>query len=221
LDSSGDSLHRRGYRPVQLRAPINEALAAGIILRTGWDASAPFADPMCGSGTLPIEAAWIALRRPPGLTRKRFGFMGWLDHDRGEWAAMRDEARMGILKALPAPVLGSDERTDAVEHARQNARAAGIGHALDFQRTDFRHVRLPETPGTVLLNPPYGERIGEEKDLIPLYRAIGDLARRCPGWRVWVFTGNERLGRAVGLPPRQAVKLFNGKIPCQLLEFGA
>ena len=146
--------------------------------------------------------------------------MGWLDHDRGEWAAMRDEARMGILKALPAPVLGSDERTDAVEHARQNARAAGIGHALDFQRTDFRHVRLPETPGVALLNPPYGERLGDEDELIPLYRSIGEVVgEHWAGWRLAVFTSNDRLARKVKLPVLKQTPFFNGSLECKLWEY--
>src|SRR5207247_8076466 len=106
LDSSGESLHKRGYRPVQTRAPLNEALAAALILQSGWRGETPFADPMCGGGTLAIEAAWIALRRPPGLTRRRFGFQGWMDFDIAEWAALRDEARAGVLKSLAAPVVG-------------------------------------------------------------------------------------------------------------------
>src|SRR5438270_630229 len=128
LDSSGESLHKRGYRPIQTKAPLNEALAAALVLLSGWRPETAFADPLCGSGTLPIEAAWIALRRPPGLTRRRFGFMGWMDFDVALWAELRDEARHGVLKHLAAPVAGSDVRRDAVAFAQTNARAAGIGH---------------------------------------------------------------------------------------------
>src|SRR3954451_8258203 len=117
LDSSGDSLHKRGYRPIQTRAPLNEALAAALVLLTGWRGGTPFIDPLCGSGTLAIEAAWIALRRPPGLTRKRFGFQGWMDFDVELWTDLRDEARRGVLKQPAAPVLGSDVRRDAVQFA--------------------------------------------------------------------------------------------------------
>jgi putative N6-adenine-specific DNA methylase len=219
LDSSCDSLHRRGYRPIQLKAPINEALGAALVLRTGWDGSTPFRDPLCGSGTLPIEAAWIAMRRPPGLTRRRFGFMGWMDYDVAEWAELRDEARRGVLKALPAPVSGSDIRADAVLHAGQNARAAGIGHLVRFERADVTRLELPAGPGVVVCNPPYGERIGEERELFALYNGLGELARRSPGWAVWVFTGNPRLASAIG-EPDEVVRLYNGKIPCQLLRFG-
>ena len=221
LDSSGDSLHKRGYRPIQTKAPLNEALAAAMVLRTGWRGATPFADPMCGSGTLPIEAAWIALHRPPGLTRKHFGFMGWMDYDVRLWTALRDEARRSVLKRLPAAVVGSDVRADAVAHSRTNARAAGIGHLVRFERQDVRDFRPPEgPPGVIVCNPPYGERIGEEKELKPLYRALGEvLYQRCPGWRAFVFTGNARLAREIDMKPVRKVPLMNGKIPCELLAF--
>lgn len=220
LDASGESLHKRGYRPIQTKAPLNEALAAGLILLSGWDGSTPFVDPLCGSGTLPIEASWIALRRPPGLTRKRFGFQGWLDFDVGLWAAIRDEARSGVLKSLPAPILGSDLRGDAIEFSRTNARAAGVGNLLQFSRGDVRDFRPPDSPGTLICNPPYGERIGDEKDLVELYRTLGEVFReRCAGWRVFVFTGNGALARQIGLPVAERVHLFNGRIACQLLRY--
>jgi len=221
LDSSGESLHKRGYRPVQTKAPLNEALAAALVLLTGWRGYTGFADPLCGSGTLPIEAAWLALRRPPGLTRKRFGFQGWMDFDVRLWTALRDEARRGVLRALPAPVAGSDARGDAVSFALNNARAAGIGHLLRFEKRDVRDFRPPPGPAGVLLcNPPYGERLGEEKELRGLYRLLGEVfCRRCPGWTAYVFTGNPRLAAAIGLTPAAEVPLFNGKIPCQLLKF--
>jgi putative N6-adenine-specific DNA methylase len=221
LDSSGDSLHKRGYRPIQTKAPLNEALAAGLVLLTGWHGDVPFADPLCGSGTLCIEAAWIALNRPPGLTRRRFGFMGWMDFDIALWTELRDQARRGIRKALPAPILGSDLRKDAVAFARGNARAAGIGHLLRFEVWDVSAFQPPEgPPGVILCNPPYGERIGEERELKDLYRTLGEVFQRCAGWSAFVFTGNPRLARCIGLRARREVQLFNGKIPCRLLEFG-
>lgn len=221
LESSGESLHKRGYRPILTRAPLNEALAAALVLLTGWRGETAFVDPLCGSGTLPIEAAWLALRRPPGLTRKRFGFQGWLDFDVGLWAELRDEARRGVLKALPAPIVGSDLRRDAVQFATTNARAAGIGHLLSFEQQDVRAALPPPgEPGVLLCNPPYGERIGEEKDLRPLYALLGEVFRsRWQGWQAFVFTGNARLARDIGLTPAEKTPLFNGKIPCQLLRF--
>ena len=221
LDSSWDSLHKRGYRPILTKAPLNEALAAGLLLQSGWDPATPLVDPLCGSGTFCIEGAWIALNRPPGLTRKWFGFQGWLGFDRPLWNAIRDDARRGVLQALPAPIRGSDVRRDAVEFARTNARAAGVGNLLAFDRLDVRDARPPEgLPGVVICNPPYGERIGDEKELVGLYRLLGEVfAAHWSGWRAFVFTGNDRLARKVGLPVKGSVPFFNGKIPCRLWEF--
>jgi putative N6-adenine-specific DNA methylase len=221
LESSGESLHKRGYRPIQTKAPLNEALAAALMLLSGWQEDTPFVDPLCGAGTLAIEAAWIALRRPPGLTRRRFGFQGWMDFDVRLWTGLRDEARRGVRKQLPAPVLGSDVRRDALSLARSNARAAGVGHLVRFELKDVREFRPPPgPPGTLLCNPPYGERIGEEKELQGLYQLLGEVFRqRCAGWRACVFTGNQALARQIGLTPAEQTPLFNGKIPCRLLRF--
>jgi putative N6-adenine-specific DNA methylase len=256
LDSSGDSLHKRGYRPILTKAPLNEALAAGLVLLSNYECRMSndesmtndqgpnaersairhsgssslirhstfdirhFIDPLCGSGTLCIEAAWIATRRPPGLTRKHFGFMGWMDFDIRLWTHVRDEAREGVLKQLPAPIIGSDLRRDAIEFSNTNARAAGVGNLLRFERKDVKDFAPPlGRPGVILCNPPYGERIGEEKDLISLYRTLGDVFRRCAGWSCYVFTGNARLANEIGLQPAEQIPLFNGKIPCRLLRF--
>jgi putative N6-adenine-specific DNA methylase len=220
LDSSGESLHKRGYRPIQTRAPLNEALAAAIVLRTGWQGTTPLVDPLCGSGTLPIEATWLALRRPPGLTRRRFGFHGWMDFDVATWTAIRDEARAGVGKMLAAPIVGSDERSDAIAFARDNARAAGIGHLVRFEKQNARDARPPSAErGTLVCNPPYGERIGEEKELRSLYELLGEVLRtHWRGWSAFVFTGNQRLARCLGLQPVEEWPLFNGKIPCRLLR---
>lgn len=220
LDSSGASLHKRGYRPIQTRAPLNEALAAALVLTTDWDGTTPFADPMCGSGTLPIEAAWLALRRPPGLTRRHFGFQGWMDYDVRLWTALRDQARAQVRTRLPAPVLGSDVRGDAVSLAGRNARAAGVGHLLRFILRDLADFRPPEgPPGTVVCNPPYGARLGEARALAPLYETMGRVfAERCRGWRVYVFAADTGLARRLGVEVIDAVPFFNGKIPCRLLR---
>ena len=221
LDSSGESLHKRGYRPILTKAPLNEALAAALILQTGWRGETALVDPLCGSGTLCIEAAWMALRRPPGLTRKRFGFMGWMDYDVGLWTSLRDEARHAVRKSLDHPILGSDARSDAIHFAKTNARAAGIGHLLHFEMRDVRDFRPPPgLPGILICNPPYGERIGEEKELRGLYRTIGEVFREhCPGWTLYVFTGNAFLARQLGMKQHQQWDFFNGKIPCRLLRF--
>ena len=221
LESSGESLHKRGYRPILTKAPLNEALAAGLILLTGWRGDVPLLDPLCGSGTLCIEAAWLALKRPPGLTRRRFGFMGWMNYDVGLWTAVRDEARGQVGRQLPHPILGADVRRDAIHFAEANARAAGIGHLLRFEQRDLNDFSPPEgPPGIIICNPPYGERIGEEKELKGLYRTLGTVFReRCPGWTLYVFTGNAFLARQIGLKATQVFDLFNGKIPCRLLRY--
>jgi putative N6-adenine-specific DNA methylase len=221
LESSGESLHKRGYRPILTRAPLNEALAAGLVLMTGWHGESPLVDPLCGSGTLCIEAAWIALGRPPGLTRRRFGFMGWMDFDIALWTELRDQARRQVLTRLPHPILGYDERRDAIQFSRGNARAAGIGNLTRFEVKTLRDFRPPDgPPGVLICNPPYGERIGEEKELRGLYKEMGKVFKEvCQGWKLFVFTGNAFLARQIDLKPARQIHLFNGKIPCRLLEF--
>jgi putative N6-adenine-specific DNA methylase len=219
LDSCWDSLHKRGYRPALNRAPLNEALAAGLIQSIGYDGSMPLHDPMCGSGAIVIEAAWIAMKRPPGLTRKHFGFMGWMDFEIGEWATIRDDARAGMLKQLPAYVGGSDIRTDALEYSRGNAKGAGIGSLVQFMRADVKSFIPPEgPPGLLICNPPYGERIGDIRELKPVYRAMGETFRRCEGWKSWVFTSLDAPWREIG-KPIEAIPFWNGKIACKLFRF--
>ena len=223
LDSSWDSLHKRGYRPIQTIAPLNEALAAGLLLQSGWDPETPLVDPLCGSGTFCIEGAWLSLNRAPGLTRKWFAFQGWIDFDRPLWNAIRDDARRAVRKELAAPITGSDNHPGALELARTNARSAGVGHLVKFLRRDIRDCRPPDNapPGVVICNPPYGERIGEEKEWLGLYAAIGEtIGEHFPGWRLFVFTSNAKLARKVGLPVRGRTPFFNGKLECQLWEFG-
>jgi putative N6-adenine-specific DNA methylase len=221
LESSGESLHKRGYRPVLTKAPLNEALAAALVLRSGWNPATPFVDPLCGSGVLPIEASWIALARPPGLTRKRFGFQGWMDFDVQLWTGLRDAARQGVRKRLEAPIRGSDLRRDAISFAQTNARAAGVGHLLEFDVKNVRDFQpLADAHGTIVCNPPYGERIGDVKELKALYRTLGEVFRtRAFGWMAWVFTGNAELAKYIDLEPVEAIPLFNGKLPCRLLKF--
>jgi putative N6-adenine-specific DNA methylase len=221
LDSSGESLHKRGYRPVQTRAPLNEALAAGLVLLAGWDGSVPLVDPMCGSGTIPIEASWISLDRPPGLTRRRFGFHGWLDFDLGKWTAIRDAARRQVKNALAAAIAGSDVRRDAIALARRNARAAGVGHLLEFSLRDLRDLPPHGLPaGVIFCNPPYGERLGDRRQLAGLYRIIGETLKRCcAGWTAYILSGNPELEEQIGLRPAATTPLFNGALACRLLKY--
>lgn len=223
LDSSWDSLHKRGYRPIQTKAPLNEALAAGILLHLGYDGSTPLVDPLCGSGTFPIEAALIATDKPPGLTRDWFGFQGWLDFDRPMWSAMLYDARRSA-KPRPAHVIqGRDSHPGAVRLATDHVRAAGFGQAIAITQEAWEKQLPPAgPPGLIICNPPYGERLGEEETWRPLYRSLGERTKSLwPGWRLAVFTGSDRLASEIGLPVIRKTPFYNGSIPCKLWEFGA
>ena len=224
LDSSWDSLHKRGYRPIQTRAPLNEALAAGLLMHLGYDGSEPLADWMCGSGTFLIEGLWIAQNRPPGLTRKWFSFFGRPDFDRALWAAIRDDARQGLIAKVEFPPTGSDMREDAVHFARENAAAAGVGNILQIEKNELggAHPGFAEKPGLMICNPPYGERLGEEEELIPLYRRMGQkFAENWPGWRLAVFTSNNMLAKQIRLPVVRWSPFYNGGLECRLWEFAS
>ena len=221
LDSSWDSLHKRGYRPISTRAPLNEALAAGLLLQVGYDGTRPLWDPLCGSGTFAIEAAMIALHRPPGLTRKWFAFYGWMDFDKGHWASLREDARRRMRTTLEHPIGGSDVRDDAIYFAHENAKLAGLGHLLRFEKCDLRQSQPPTTTlGQIICNPPYGERIGEEAELDELYATIGDVtANRWAGWDLAIFTVNNPHTRKVRRPVRSNHPFFNGSLNCKLWQY--
>jgi 23S rRNA G2445 N2-methylase RlmL len=176
---------------------------------------------MCGSGTFLIEAAWIALRRPPGLTRKWLGFMGWPDFDPGVWSAIRDHARQKMRPRPANRIVGSDLRQDAVHHAARNIKTAGIGHLVDVRQSDFQHLSPPTTvPGLIICNPPYGERLGHDQELIALYQSLGMTIRRhWPGWRFVVFTAADHLAQQIRLKPHRVTAFFNGSLKCRLWEF--
>ncbi|MEZ6139718.1 MAG: THUMP domain-containing protein [Zavarzinella sp.] len=221
LDSSGDSLHKRGYRPALTKAPLNESLASGILYLSGWQPSIPLYDPMCGSGVFPIEACWMALNRPPGLTRKHFGLMGWMDFDIQLWTGLRDQARTEMLAELPAPIVGSDIRKDVVEFAKVNGKTAGVGNLLKWLVTDVCKSEPPTTePGIIICNPPYGERIGDLNEIRELYQWMGDhFRKRFQGWRFVVFTSEDAPWKYLGPKPEKSTPLWNGKIQCKLLNF--
>jgi putative N6-adenine-specific DNA methylase len=222
LDSSWDSLHKRGYRPIQTRAPLNESLAAGLLLHLGYDGTFPLVDWMCGSGTFLVEGAWIAMRRPPGLTRKWFSFFGGLDFDKSLWGDIRDTAREEVATTLAFPPRGSDVRADAVELAQHNAKGAGIGHLVTVKKLELADAKpLPgEPPGIVICNPPYGERLGDEDEWIPLHRKMGAaFAENWPGWRLALFTASDKLAKQLKLKVVRTTHFYNGSLPCKLWEF--
>ncbi len=223
LDLSGDSLHRRGYRTQDTGAPLKENLAAAILLAADWPAIAAaggaLLDPMCGSGTLPIEAALMAADWAPGLNRDYFGFSGWLGHVPAHWRALREEAearRIAGLAQLP-PILGSDSDSRAVDIARANARRAGLAEHLRFMACDLGDIHPPAAHGLLVANPPYGERLGEAARLTPLYARLGQVLReRFGGWQAAVFTANPEAARGLGLPAERQLTLYNGALACRL-----
>jgi putative N6-adenine-specific DNA methylase len=220
LDTSGDSLSKRGYRKIPLQAPMQETLAASVLLASGWQGEGHFVNPMCGSGTLAVEAALIALNRAPGLVRTGFGFMHLKGFTPSRWREMRTRARKAVRKQLPGKIVATDIRPEAVEAARQNARTAGVDQLIDFAVCDFRQTPVPEGSGMIMLNPAYGERLGEIAALEAVYQEIGDFFKKQgPDYRGYIFTGNLDLARKIGLKTKRRIPFFNGEIECRLLEY--
>lgn len=228
LDLAGDSLHRRGYREEGASAPLKENLAAAILLRAGWPAIAAnggtLIDPMCGSGTLPIEAALMAADCAPGLTRPHWGFSAWKQHDPAAWADLVEEAqrrRAAGLERLPS-IRGYDRDPRALEAARHNLERAGLTGRIIFERAELADCApLPaDRPGLFVVNPPYGERLGEDSELPGLYADIGRVLReRFSGWQAAVFTGNPDLAGNIGIRFRKTNTFFNGPIECRLYSY--
>lgn len=231
LDLSGESLHRRGYRLKQGSAPLKENLAAGILLRAGWPAlaqeGAPLLDPMCGSGTLLIEAAYLAADVAPGLGRANFGFERWLNHRNDVWLELRGEAierrRAGLAGERPE-IRGYDADLKVIRAAEGNIIRAELDDWLRVSRKELSGFKKPThtalDSGLVVTNPPYGERLGEIESLKLLYAHLGERLRtEFVGWRAAVFTGNPELGKQMGLRAEKKYKLFNGPLPAELLLF--
>ena len=219
LDTSGASLDKRGYRLERTEAPLRETLAAALVMLTGWDGTVPLVDPMCGSGTILIEAALIAGRRAPGQNRG-FGFQRWPGFDAQRWNRLLEEARQEALGELPTRLRGGDVDSKALSTSRYNAERAGVAGFMSFTRGDVRDFSPPEGPGVLICNPPYGERLGEVERLKGLYREIGDmLKQRCKGYTAWIFTGNPELAKSVGLKASRRIVLFNGPIECRLSKY--
>jgi putative N6-adenine-specific DNA methylase len=213
LDSSGDSLHKRGYRTGLGKAPLNEVLAAGLIMLSGWDAKSPLVDPMCGSGTLPIEAALIAQRIPPGLFRKKFGFESWPDFKPERLIKIRQEYPPLFNQHIIT--YGTDISAEAIRTSRRNAAAANITDYIRFRREDMNHLKKPADRGVIIINPPYGERIVQD-DLNTLYKGIGDtLKRNFSGYNAWIISSNQEALKHIGLRPTRRIPLFNGQLECK------
>ncbi|MDJ0647293.1 MAG: THUMP domain-containing protein [Xenococcaceae cyanobacterium MO_188.B19] len=220
LDSSASSLHRRGYRPAMGLAPLKETLAAAIIAMTEWTPELAFFDPLCGSGTLPIEAALKGLNIAPGLYRDKFGFESWLDFDLLLWEEMIEEAKEQQLSKIPASISGSDRDFQIIEQANINAKNCGIKNQISFKTQDLSEVVAPADKGVIICNPPYGKRLGTETELVELYKLLGDtFKQKFPGWTAYILTGSSALTKKVGLRTSKRIKVYNGMIPCTLLKY--
>ncbi len=228
LDLSGSSLHQRGYRLDERLAPLKENLASAILKLLKWEKRAEergaLVDPMCGSGTLVIEAALMATKTAPGMLRKYFGFKRWKQHDGVLWDKLRDEAdskRITDPKLLPL-MIGYDMDPKAIKAAWENAESAGVREFVHFEKRELEGIETPKNAksGVFVVNPPYGERLGEEEYLKPLYRRIGDaMKKKFQGYQGGVFTGSPVLAKEVGLKASRRHVLFNGAIECRLLEY--
>jgi putative N6-adenine-specific DNA methylase len=218
LDSSGESLHKRGYRTAVDKAPINEVLAAGLILLTGWDGESPFVDAMCGSGTIPIEAAMLAMRIPPAYFRERFGFMSWPDFDSTLWEEVKTAANDQI-REIEAEIIASDRSGKAIDIARENIRNAHLHKDIKLIKKPMENLEPPEGEGVLVINPPYGERL-EEEDLVALYKGIGDsLKQGFKGYKAWVISSDQRALKMVGLKPSKKYTVYNGPLECRFARF--
>ena len=218
VDSSVIPLFKRGYRKEQTTAPLNEVLAAGILLISGWNASAPLTDPMCGSGTFPVEAGLIACQIPPGRFRQFFGFMQWKDFDKELFDKVRNQADSGIRKS-PVKIFGSDISEEAVQQAETNISGAGLREVIDLKVSDFKDLKPINENGFLFLNPPYGQRL-QPDDPEQLYAMIGSaLKHNYPGHTAWLITSDKDSLKKVGLKPKEKHILFNGALECVLLKY--
>ncbi|MFT3702782.1 MAG: class I SAM-dependent RNA methyltransferase [Agriterribacter sp.] len=221
IDTSGNSLARHGYRKIPGLAPMLEALASAAIYATRWDKASPFINPMCGSGTIAIEAALIATNRRPGLFRINFAFMHIRGYD--EAVYIKEDALLEeqIIDLPGLRIIATDYSERAVENARKNAVAAGVAKLIDFDVCDFADTEVPaDQPGVVLLNPEYGERLGQVAELEATYARIGDfMKKRCEGYYGYIFTGNLNLAKKMGLRASRKIEFYNSTIDCRLLEY--
>ncbi len=222
LDTSGETLAKHGYRKLPGTAPMLEALAAATILTTKWNKTAPFVNPMCGSGTLAIEAALIATNRVPGLLRTKYAFMHILGYEPAMYELENDKLKAQIKKIPGLQIIASDISKRAIETAKTNAAVAGVEHLIYFQDCDFENTNIPEAEdgAVVMFNPEYGERLGEETELEATYARMGDfLKNKCKGYLGYIFTGNLELAKKIRLKPSRRTEFFNATIDCRLLEY--
>jgi putative N6-adenine-specific DNA methylase len=216
VDSSGELLHRRGYRLASGKAPVRETLAAAMVIASGWDKASPLVDPMCGSGTIPIEAAMMARGVPPGISRN-FAFERWPSYVPAVWDRLREvtSARIGAAGAI----LASDRDDGVVKSARENAARAGVQNAIEFTTQAISHLNPPPAPGWIIMNPPYGVRVGETAPLRNLYSQFGKILRqKAPGYSVCLLSADRRLEGLIGIPFETRLSTKNGGIPVRVVN---
>jgi putative N6-adenine-specific DNA methylase len=221
LDTSGETLAKHGYRRFPGRAPMLESLAACTIVAGKWDRASHFVNPMCGSGTLAIEAALMASNRAPGLLRNNYSFMHFVGYQEAIYLQEKEIIKNQIQENNIIKIIASDISNQAIEVARANAEIAEVDHLIDFQICDFRDTQVPQhEAGVVYINPEYGERLGEIEQLEITYKAMGDfLKQSCQGYNAYIFTGNLDLAKKIGLKASRRIEFYNGKIDCRLLEY--
>jgi putative N6-adenine-specific DNA methylase len=221
IDTSGPSLGRHGYRKIPGQAPMLEALAAATIYATQWDGTSPFVNPMCGSGTIAIEAAMIATNRRPGLFRTNYAFMHLRDYDESVYLQEDALLETQIIDVPGLRIIATDYSARAIENAKKNAIAAGVANLIDFAVCDFADTEIPaDVPGIIYVNPEYGERLGDVHKLEATYSRIGDfMKKKCRGYLGYVFTGNYDLAKKIGLKAKRRIEFYNSTIDCRLLEY--
>ena len=219
LDTSGEPLFKRGHRMGSVEAPLRENLAAGILRLAGWTANNVLLDPMCGGGTIPLEAAMVARQIPPGISRT-FGFERLLIHDAMRWNQQRETARAKQVAQAPTGIYASDRDPAMVKVAQRMFEGAGVTSDVRLKQTDILDLEAPANKGVMVINPPYGVRLSRSDELESFYPKLGDwLKQRFAGWRIYVLTGDSRLSKLLGLTPSRRIPLFNGSLECRLYEF--
>ncbi|MCP9753207.1 class I SAM-dependent RNA methyltransferase [Ferruginibacter sp. HRS2-29] len=221
LDTSGETLSKHGYRKIPGKAPMLESLAAATILATRWDRKSPFVNPMCGSGTVAIEAAMIATDRRPGLYRSNYSFMHIQGYDETFYEKEFSLLEKKVKDVPGLQIIASDISEDAINVSAINAGIAGVEEMMTFKVCDFAETGIPEgKEGVVYFNPEYGDRLGEEVELQGTYKRMGDfLKKECKGYTGYIFTGNLELGKKIGLKPKRRIEFYTSKIDCRLFEY--
>ena len=221
IDTSGETLAKHGYRKIPGKAPMLEALAAATVLATKWDLKSPFVNPMCGSGTLAIEAALIATHRVPGLLRTNYAFMHVQGYEKQIYLDAMEYAKQQVAEIEDLQIFASDISEDAINISKINAGIAGVEAYINWEECDFADATVPQdVAGVIMFNPAYGERLGDVDELEETYARIGDFMKKnCKGYTGYIFTGNLDLARKIGLKASRRIEFYTGKIDCRLLEY--